>query len=144
MTCRHRAGDPNCSSSPEGARRAAQYAIDAAQESAKRKLAEVEARTPDAARFEIEEVEEIGGHLVMKVRYPNCVKCSFEGVKVMVFLDCTVKQVLRWRKIDPHFRDPAHSPTTEAPSPAARFPASEAGWKDALTYARSKAKPVMR
>jgi len=145
MTCRHRPGDPDCSSSPEGARRAAQYAIDSAQEMARRKLAEVEARTPDAARFEIDEVEEVGGHLVLKVKYPNCAKCAYEGVKVMVFLDATVKQVLRWRKIDPHFRDPKGLPTaTEAPSPAARFPGSDEGWKDALAYARSKARPVMR
>jgi hypothetical protein len=81
----------------------------------------------------------IGKHLVMKVKYPNCFKCAFEGNKLMVFLNVTEVQVLRWRKIDPHFRPtPLASSAIEAPSPAARFPASPDGWADAIAYARSK------
>ena len=80
----------------------------------------------------------------MKVKYPNCAKCSFEGEKVMVFLNITEAEALRWRKIDPHFTDPAkYSPgSREAPGPAARFPASNDGWVDAMRYAESKL-PVM-
>ena len=57
----------------------------------------------------------------------------------MVFLNVSEADVLRWRKIDPHFRDPKASRTPkEAPPPAARFPASKEGWADALVYANSK------
>lgn len=95
--------------------------------------------TPDAEKFEIEEVERVGEHLVLKVRYPNCRKCAYEGNKVMVFLGVSEGQALKWKKIDPHFRDPSRPVSArEAPAPAARFPASKEGWADALVYARGK------
>jgi hypothetical protein len=122
MTCRHEPGDPNCSSSPN-------Y----------RRLYESAPATPDAASYSIEEVERMGANLVMKVKYPNCARCAYEGVKVLVFLNVTEAQVLKWRKIDPHFRADKAAPH-EAPSPAARFPASAEGWQDALGYARGRAR----
>lgn len=77
---------------------------------------------------------------MMKVKYPNCRNCAYEGCKVMVFLNVTEAQVLRWKKIDPHFRDPKKAmSTSESPSPAARFPGSAEGWADAQSYARGKA-----
>lgn len=138
MTCRHSPGDPNCSSSPEGARRAAAESIRHAEEQARKKIAEFEAITPDASKYDIEAVERVGPHLVAKVRYPNCARCSYEGVKVMVFLTVSEVDVIRWRKIDPHFRAPKKQEPREAPPPAARFPATDEGWSDALAYARSK------
>ncbi len=97
------------------------------------------ARTPDADKYELIEVERVGPHLVMKVRYPNCKKCSYEGNKVMVFLNVTESNALRWRRIDPHFRDPAlKREPWEAPPPASRYPASAEGWSDALAFARGK------
>lgn len=74
---------------------------------------------------------------MLEVLYPNCNKCSYEGRKVMVFLNVSEMTALKWRKIDPHFRD---TPTSEneAPGPAARFPASDVGWDDAITYAEGK------
>lgn len=142
MTCRHKAGDPNCSSSAEGARRIAEYSRQQAQATYERRVKELEERTPDPDKYEIVEVERVGQHLVMKVRYPSCVSCAYEGCKVMVFLGVSEAQVLRWRRIDPHFRDPkrgqAMNGSSEAPSPAARFPASTEGWADALEYARRK------
>ncbi len=136
MTCRHERGDRRCSSHPDNvARRQAEYQAE------KERQADLAARTPDKARYEIEDSERVGPHLVLKVRYPNCTKCSFEGQKVMVFLDVTEAQVLRWKEIDPHFRDPTKQPARhEAPSPAARFPASPEGWQDALAYAFGKMK----
>lgn len=97
------------------------------------------AKTPDAERYEIVDVERVGAHIVMKVLYPNCRRCAYEGNKVMVFTDITEAQILKWKRIDPHFRAPGDNPTREAPSPAARFPASDEGWQDALNYARKKA-----
>ena len=117
MTCRHSPGDPNCSKN--------------------RVYSPPAPATPDAGKFKILDAQDVNGHLVMKVEYPNCRKCSYEGVKIMVFVHCTALDALRWTMIDPHFREPSTSDVAHrAPSPAARFPASEEGWNDALCYAR--------
>jgi hypothetical protein len=137
MTCHHRAGDPNCSSTRGGYDDREERRKE--QEEHARAIAALKSETPDAERFEIIEVNRIGAHLVMKVQYPNCAKCAYEGNKVMVFLNVSERDVLRWRRIDPHFRDPKASRSPrEAPPPAARFPASAEGWADAITYARGK------
>ncbi len=129
MTCRHLPDDSSCSSHPMYV---SPYRVE-------------EPKTPDATKYEIEQVERVGAHLVMKVLYPNCASCAYEGRKTMVFLDVTEVRVLKWRKIDPHFRDPKlKGLPTDAPSPAARFPASAEGWADALEYARGKSRPVTR
>lgn len=136
MTCRHKPGDPACGSY---ARESAAEDARAEKRRADRAEAALLARTPDSANYQIAEVERVGQHIVLKVTYPNCAKCSYEGNKVMVFLDVAEATVIRWRIIDPHFRDPkVKVDSTSAPSPAARFPASPEGWRDAITYARSK------
>lgn len=150
MTCRHAPGDPNCSSHPshayaeaerekkrwEAADRATAQRHSEELAALRRNLAAV---TPDAENFEVTDVARVGPHLVLKVKYPNCVKCSYEGTKILVLLNVTELEALKWRRIDPHFRDPEKSlQTKEAPSPAARFPASQEGWEDALAYAQSK------
>jgi hypothetical protein len=145
VTCRHQAGDPNCSSHPDYTRSAAYFDEQRASESLKadlvrRRREELEASTPDPDKYAIEDVTRVGHHLVLKVKYPSCTKCAFEGSKVMVFLNVSEMDALRWRRIDPHFRDPKTQPKpNEAPSPAARFPASKEGWADAVRYAESKA-----
>lgn len=128
MTCRHGKYDPACGSYQASLDN---LKIDYRQQ--------IEAKTPDSENFEIEKHAEVNGHLILLVRYPNCVSCSFEGSKVMVFADRTTGDALRWRKIDPHFREPPKaSPmpqsAREAPSPAARFPATNTGWADAIAY----------
>lgn len=145
MTCRHESGDPECSSHPNNVRQraydeyAAKEAAKKAREEAARK--EAEALTPDKANYEIVDVFRINNHLVLKVLYPNCKKCSYEGNKILVFLMVSESEVIRWRVIDPHFRDPtAPRKASEAPPPAARFPASAEGWEDACAYARAKSK----
>jgi hypothetical protein len=126
--CRHSPNDSSCSSHRD---------YQAPYEPPARKQKPVV--TPDADDYDVEEVERIGPHVVMKVRYPNCKACSYEGNKVMVFLNVSEKDILRWRKIDPHFREPkAGIYPKEAPAPAARFPASPDGWQDAIAYARCK------
>lgn len=95
--------------------------------------------TPDSANFEIVEFARCGDHVVLKVKYPNCALCSYEGHKVLVILNVKEADLIRWRKIDPHFTVPTRSRSRdEAPSPCARFPASPEGWDDALAYARGK------
>lgn len=141
MTCRHSADDPNCSSNPNGFAAAQQRREDAEyrKKTMEKEQAELYARTPDVNKYEIEDVSRVGPHLVMKVKYPNCSKCAYEGSKVMVFLNVSETDALRWKRIDPHFRDPkAARLKHEAPAPAARFPASPDGWTDALVYAQGK------
>lgn len=124
MTCRHKANDPACSSYQD---RQGYLQTPIRQE------------TPDPTEYKIVEAAREGTNLILKVLYPNCEKCAFEGNKVLVFLNVTEVQALKWGRIDPHFRGPSRIRVDlEAPSPAARFPASEEGWKDAIAYARLK------
>jgi hypothetical protein len=118
MTCRHEPGDRSCST---------QYPP-----------APVLPPTPDKKNYTIEAAERVGNHLVLKVNYPNCSRCKFEGNKVMVFLNVTELDALKWKEIDPHFRDNKAKYLRAAPSPAARFPGSDEGWKDAIAYATHK------
>lgn len=108
-----------------------------------KEIAELKAKlasmSPDNSRFQVEEVEEVGNFLVMKVLFPNCTKCAYEGNKVMVFEGVKIKDAFKWRRLDPHFRQGAlPPPINEAPPPIARFPASAQGWIDAMNYACSK------
>lgn len=125
MTCRHSAGDPNCSSNQRS------YTSTPT--------------TPDASKYEIEDVHQAGQHLVLKVKYPNCSSCAYEGNKVLVFLNTNTADALKWKTIDPHFRDPKLKATgKQAPSPTARFPASPEGWIDAVAFANSKIKGIAK
>jgi hypothetical protein len=139
MTCRHAPGDPNCSSHwahPDNPSNVHARDIEEQLKKARKQLDDMQA---DKTKFEIVDVSEINNNLVLKVRYPSCPKCEFEGIKVMVFLNCNAKMALKWREIDPHFR-PNNNIETQAPSPAARFPGTPTGWNDALEYAKSKSK----
>lgn len=118
MTCHHGPNDPECSKND----RSWGYS----------------SPTPDSSNYTIEEVEQVGPHLVLMVRYPNCSSCYHEGRKTMVFLNTTTTDALRWKKIDPHFRDPKLKSKNQAPSPAARFPGTPEGFGDAVVYARGK------
>jgi len=153
MTCRHGPNDPNCGSHPYNvAARESEYREEERQRKAKEKeekealarlktmQAEQYAKTPDKERYEIVDFKRVGFHLVLKVLYPNCSKCSYEGNKVMVFLNVVEADVVKWRVIDPHFRErtPQQNAPREAPGPAARFPATTEGWNDAVNYAASK------
>lgn len=153
MTCRHEHGDPTCSSYPDQIKHARQLLDGTAPEFAKaRKLLDKDnlrrglpPETPDSRNYSIEDIEQVGPHIVVKVLYPNCAKCSYEGRKVMVFLDVRALDVAKWKTIDPHFRDPQKKLAAgEAPPPAARFPASAEGWADAMAYAASRGAPPKR
>jgi hypothetical protein len=140
VTCRHSKNDPACSSSPEGQYRALREQEIYNERERKKREAEINARTPNPDQYEILKFSRIGPHVVLMVKYPSCTACAYEGNKVMVIFDVPEDRMIRWRRIDPHFRGPSKVfLATEAPSPAARFPASEEGWNDALDYARRKA-----
>lgn len=142
MTCR-------CATKEEHAQRAVDQ--QAQREASQRergqmeaRIRELDARTPNPDRFAIDDIEQVGKHLVIKVEYQGCAGCSYDRRKVMVFLNATIKDEIRWRRIDPHFREPPPYSTKlpaviEAPGPAARFPATSVEWADAIAYARGKA-----
>ena len=148
MSCHHVAGDPNCSSSAVYQERIRNEAYDrkakALNDKAMKLEADLKANTPDPTDFDITDIEQVGNHLVMKVKFPSCAKCEYEGNKVMVFLNRTLKDVFRWKRIDPHFRATTQASVNEAPSPAARFPGSNEGWADAMKYACEKGTPTKR
>lgn len=132
MTCRHQPGDPECSSTTHQ-QKAAYYKMMYDRQPAEAK-ASLEPKTPDAENFDILDIAEPYGQLIIRVKYPNCRNCSYEGVKVLVYERRTVRDVLRWRKIDPHFREPSSVDPREAPPPVARFPGTDQGWKDAQNF----------
>ena len=163
MTCRHAPGDTNCGQTVGGVAWLANQGHDQESEERSRKLieaerdkAQAEARrlsgvlskfqraagtdeppeTPDSHNYEILEHSQVSQHLVLKVQYPNCAKCSYEGTKILVYEGVSVGDALLWRVIDPHFQDAKKARSKkEAPGPSARFPGSETGWNDALAYA---------
>lgn len=137
MICRHTKNDPNCSSHPDNRDYGNAPTIHSGAKSSSYADRSTDP-SPDADRFDIEALEEIGSHLVVKARYPDCASCAYEGNKVLVFFNCTCKQAAMWRKLDPHFRDPKkHVASAKvAPPPDARFPASLDGWKNAIAFTR--------
>lgn len=163
MTCRHAKGDPACSSTvggyawqeqQEAYRRSAEESRSAVEKERDKALAEVRRltaalqkyasatgtteppETPDSHNYEIIGYQQVGTALVLKIQYPNCAKCSYEGIKICVYENTSVGDALLWRVIDPHFQD-SKKPRSkrEAPGPSARFPGSETGWADAIAYA---------
>ena len=127
MTCHHAPGDRSC---------ATQFPEYNGQAPA----------SPDVDNFKVLDAYQYGNSMVLKVQYPNCRNCEYEGTKVLVYDNCTPLMALKWKRIDPHFADPKLKRTPEmAPSPTARFPASEEGWAQALwfirNFSKSEAKP---
>jgi hypothetical protein len=127
MTCRHKDGDPNCTTrNPERMRAQALSMV-------KRWAPD---QSPDPSNYRVVKAHQAGTFLILEVKYPSCAKCAYEGNKVMVFDGVTAQEALIWTRIDPHFRDPAKKTGEEAPSPVARFPASPTGWSYAIDLCR--------
>lgn len=140
--------DRNAADNIRSARERADMEKAEARRATEARFAELAARTPNPDQFEVDRIEEVGKCLVMRVIYPSCSKCAYEGAKVMVFEGPTVIDVVKWRRIDPHFRDTgvvaSMKATKEAPSPIARFPGNEDGWKAAVFYAGIKDRSIPR
>jgi len=149
MTC-------HCHSMSEHASRAvaaevqhSDYKLQAALDRIKSLESEIASLTPDDSNYEILDAQEVGCNLVVKVQYTGC-KCSYQGVKVMVFLKAKAIDALKWKRLDPHFREAVvkeqqsrdgsfhQIQDSASPSPAARFPATDEGRKDAIAYAATK------
>lgn len=140
MICRHSKNDPACSSHKD-------Y-IDPYESSGTDSIrTNSNIKTPDSKNFNIIEVEEYDPFLVLKVQYPNCKKCSYEGEKILV-IKARLIDAIKWKKIDPHFVEPPKEGSVKdplsSPGPIARFPASIEGWIDAVEYAKLKADKLSR
>lgn len=136
MTCRHqdRVNNPECSSYRTPEEQLADLDKQKGVVMEKFKLSD----TPDAERFIVEDSHQYGNFLVLKVTYPSCKNCSYEGTKVMVFEGVALQDAIKWKKIDPHFSSEDPSSPHEAPGPIARFPASDEGWQTAVDFVRSR------
>lgn len=76
---------------------------------------------PNPTNFQIVASYQIAKFLIMKVNYPDCT--NYEGNKILVYYDVTLKQLLDQKSIDPHF-----SNNPEKHSPVARFVPTDEGW----------------
>lgn len=100
--------------------------------------AEIAASVADPTRYEIlDAYDRVEGYLVVKAKFPSCTKCEFEGTKILVYQNVLPIQAMKWKRLDPHFHGNKTDPSS-APSPIARFPGTDEGWKDAILYASSK------
>ena len=142
MVCRHAKGDPNCTTQYPHLFYEEKYGNDVKRLKAEKKKLEkeIEAMSPNPKEFEIEDAVEVNdAYLVVKARFPSCLSCSYEGLKVIVYEGVGLRDAIKWQELDPHFRDPDSLGSTKiAPPPIARFPASETGWNDAIMYASNK------
>jgi hypothetical protein len=127
MVCRHGPNDPNCSNHKD-------YVSPYRNESNLDND-----NSPDSKKYAIEKCEIIENNIILMVNYPSCRKCAYEGNKILVYLKKDIKDIIFWKEIDPHFKDPKKSVNkTQAPAPNARFPANDEGWKDAINYVKMK------
>lgn len=134
MTCRHRdpINNPECSSykSPK-------TQVDDLEESRKELIKKFGlSDEPDNSQFEILDTMEIGPYLLMKMKYESCPKCSYEGIKILAYQGVSMRDVLNWKVIDPHFNDKIPK-KKHAPAPIARFPGNDYGWEIAVIFLRA-------
>lgn len=69
-------------------------------------------------------------YLLIKIVYPDC--NNYEGIKILLFENCTLQDLLQQRLIDPHFSD-----NKSLHSPIARFEPILKGWFIALKFINS-------
>jgi hypothetical protein len=84
------------------------------------------APNPDPINFEIVAMEQVGAHLVAKIKYPDCT--NYEGMKICLFLNMKMKRLSNMKEVDPHF-------SRKVGSPFARFRPDTEGWTAALKLA---------
>jgi len=86
----------------------------------------ITATNPNPARFDILEVKQVGRNLVARIKYPDCT--NYEGVKICLYKNMGINEILSLSCLDPHF-----SETTK--SPFARFKPNPDGWDAACFMA---------
>ena len=79
---------------------------------------------PDPSNFEILRSYYDGWHVLLLVKYPDCE--NYEGNKILLFTDVSLRTVMAMKSMDPHFCEGGHL------SPFARFEPTESGWQAGL------------
>lgn len=69
---------------------------------------------PDPSKYEIIDYVEDNSHLLILIKYHGCT--NYEGLKLLLFRNCTLEQLKQQKDIDPHF-----SNNKTKISPFARF-----------------------
>lgn len=83
---------------------------------------------PDPTNYKVVQAKEVGKHLVLKIKYPDCT--NYEGEKILVFKDLQLIDLINQKVIDPHFFE-----DKKLKSPIARFVPTDEGWKMAVKFA---------
>ncbi len=82
---------------------------------------------PNPANFQIIKDKKVGRFAVVWVNYPD--SKNYEGNKILVFENISLKKIREMKSIDPHFCDEgAHT------SPVARFIPTSKGWDYAASF----------
>jgi len=85
---------------------------------------------PDPLNYRVEQAEQHGEYLLVKIHYPDCT--NYEGNKILVFKGVTPIDLLKQRAIDPHFFQ--HK---DVASPVARFVPTDEGWAMAWKFVKA-------
>ncbi len=97
-----------------------------------KKITVIESKTlpnPRPDNYKIIKSEKINDYLVLKIKYLDCI--NYEGVKILVFIDCNLSDLLNQKLIDPHFCD-----NVNFYSPIARFLPTDLGWDMACEFCK--------
>lgn len=84
---------------------------------------------PDPNNYKIVRSEQHGKFLLIEINYPDCT--NYEGNKILLYQNITIKKLLSQKLIDPHF-----SQNKNYKSPIARFEPTEKGWRIGETLAK--------
>lgn len=84
---------------------------------------------PDPARYVVINHVQIGTTLIVKIKYIDCV--NYEGVKILLYKNTELSNLLKQKMIDPHF-----SENKKYLSPFARFEPTYNGWNAAVKLAK--------
>lgn len=82
---------------------------------------------PNPMNYLIYEDRKIGRYLILRIKYLDCV--NYEGMKVLVYRDCSLEDLIAQKTIDPHF-----SENRKFHSPIARFTPTDQGMRDAVCF----------
>lgn len=85
-------------------------------------------RNPNPLHYLIIDHIHVGNSLVLKLQYWDAT--NYEGVKILVYRNTKLVDLLKQKSIDPHF-----SQSKKFKSPFARFEPTKEGWKMARDFA---------
>lgn len=77
---------------------------------------------PNPLKYEIKRSVSYGNFVLLEVLYPDCT--NYEGRKIMLYKDVTLKGLIKQKHLDPHFAE-----NKQFCSPIARFEPTEYGWR---------------